>query len=430
MIFRFNRRLVLAWLLAVVLTFGLLMVKPRSFPAPSVPAMAPSGGPGNIGTAKPPPAATGGATGPAAKGLWGYLMRVFGGAGGIDPERLLDEVLPGSFYHPPAPAPGSGSWWQAFLGLAAGAPDLAPTDMIFSILPASARPAWEKAVASSAVVPVSSSGATPGPASPPGGTAEDAAVLPPAGSAQITPIASDTDDEEPPPVAEPAPAPATVGKVKTWGKDPAVIIYHTHATESFLPTLQSVMAADVRPHRAEQAFSTDPRYTVMRVGEELASQLYGKHGISVVQSREFPDAGGRGASYSRSAPIVRGLLAKYPSAKVVIDLHRDAAPRSSTTATVKGKRVARIMFVVGSDHVFPHPHWRENYALAVKLNQIIEDKFPGLSRGIMVKDYQYNQQLSTDMLLIEVGGAENTLAEELATADLLAEAITRLLRGP
>ncbi len=426
MIFRFNRRLVLAWLLAVVLTFGLLMVKPRSFPPPSVPAMAPSGGPGNVATNQGPPASSGVTAGPAAEGLWGYLMRVFGG--GIDPERLLDEVLPGSFYQPPVPAPEGGSWWQALLGFAAGAPDLAPTEMIFSILPASARPAWEKAVASSAVVPVSSSRAAP--ASPPGGVTNTSPAAPPAGAAQVTPVASDTDDEEPPPVAEPTPAPATVGKVKTWGKDHAVIIYHTHATESFLPTLQSVMAADVRPHRAEQAFSSDPRYTVMRVGEELASQLYGKHGIAVVQSRESPDAGGRGASYSRSAPIVRGLLAKYPSAKVVIDLHRDAAPRSTTAATVKGKRVARIMFVVGSDHVFPHPHWRDNYALALKLNQIVEDKFPGLSRGIMVKDYQYNQQLSTDMLLIEVGGAENTLEEELATADLLAEAITRLLRGP
>jgi len=445
-IFHLDRRLLKAWLVALFITFGLLMVKPHHAPQPAVPAMAsPQSNPpgGQTVTAAGqrgqiiPPGSPGEPAGTGPGGLWGYILRVLGGPAGIDPRRLVDEVLPGTWYHDPDGEPAPGSWWQTLLGAAAGSRDLDPADMVAAALPVSARPAWEEAVASSSLVPTTSAGsggtglASAGADSASAGAGE-AVPGGNGGGSQIVSATSVDNDEEPGAHDTTGPGPAAstavVGKIKSYGTKPVVIIYHTHATESFLPTLQKVMASDARPHRPEQAFSSDSRYTVMRVGEELAKTLYGKHGISVVQSREFPDAGGRGASYSRSAPVVRGLLAKYPSARLVIDLHRDAAQRSATTITIKGRQVARIMFVVGSDHVFPHPRWRENYALAVKLNQIIEEKFPGLSRGVMIKDYQYNQQISPDMLLIEVGGVQNTLEEELATAGLLAEAIARLLR--
>ena len=104
--------------------------------------------------------------------------------------------------------------------------------------------------------------------------------------------------------------------VKVSG-DPQVIIYHTHSTESYMPYKES------NYHReAEEG-------TVRDVGNVLETELK-KRGINVIHDKTIHDRPSYTASYGRSRETIKALMQKYPTAKYVIDLHRDAAAASST----------------------------------------------------------------------------------------------------
>lgn len=57
---------------------------------------------------------------------------------------------------------------------------------------------------------------------------------------------------------------------------------------------------------------------------------------------------------------------------------------------------------------------------------MVEEQYPGLSRGVIQKEGPgsngvYNQDLSENAILIEFGGYDNTLEELYRTADVLAD---------
>ncbi len=201
-----------------------------------------------------------------------------------------------------------------------------------------------------------------------------------------------------------------------------VAVYHTHATEAYLPALAATGA-----RRPQEAFSSDPQVGVIRVGEVLVRELGAVYGIGAVHDRSVYDAEGRLSSYERSAHGLENLLKGYPGLAIVLDLHRDEGRRQDNTVTVEGMPAARVLIVVGTDRMLPHPKWKSNYALARRMVAIMEEMYPGLSRGIRDKDYRYNQHLFEGLLLVEVGCHENTLEEALHTARLLAAVLARLL---
>ncbi len=229
--------------------------------------------------------------------------------------------------------------------------------------------------------------------------------------------------------------PAGASPVPASHGGPLVAIFHTHTSESFVPDL--VRAAALRGGlRAEQAFTDDQNLNIVRAGLELATRLREGFGVAVVHETTAHDSAphGRGGSYARSERTVRALLQQHPELRLIYDVHRDAIPRSASTLTAADGRVlARVAIVVGQGNgAQPQPNWRENWALARKLIGRLEDQVPGISRGILFKPFRYNQHLSPRLLLLEVGGPENTLEEVLATMDVLAAATARLLadRGP
>ena len=236
------------------------------------------------------------------------------------------------------------------------------------------------------------------------------------------PVTPPQDDEEesapvilPPAPVVPPPAPETI----------RVAVYHTHATEAFLPT----MFASTAGRRPQEAFSADPEVGVLRVGEELVRVLREVHGIGAVQDRKMYDQAGRLSSYERSAVGAARLLEEHPDLELVLDVHRDEGRRSLTTIKVGGKPAARVLLVVGTDRRLPHPHWRKNYTVARRLAALMEEIHPGLSRGVRVKDWRYNQHLFDGLLLVEVGAHENELEDALHTAYLLAAVVARMLGG-
>lgn len=221
-----------------------------------------------------------------------------------------------------------------------------------------------------------------------------------------------------PPTGPPPPAVRPV----VVGDKPLVGIYHTHARESYLPALPA--ATGLRPG---DAFSNDPAINMVRVGQALAAAL-AERGIGTVHSAQMHDLDGRLGAYVNSLATAQTILREYPSIKVLLDLHRDSQLRSETAVEIGGRTYARVMVVVGfGSGQMPQPHWHENMALARKLVAALEQKYPGISRGIFPKNQRYNQHVSPGALLLEIGGVENSLDEATRTAYALADVLAGMV---
>lgn len=212
------------------------------------------------------------------------------------------------------------------------------------------------------------------------------------------------------------------------GDEPTVLIYHTHAMESYTPQTGEDYTEEV-PFR-----TADLDYNMVSIGTRLA-KLLENAGISVLHDTTLHDAASYNGSYASSRETVEKYLAQYPSIRLVLDIHRDAAEDGSghqvaTTAKTAQGDTARLMLVLGSEAGgLYNPNWQENYALAVKLQAVLEQESPGLCRELHLTDQRYNQDLSPGALLIEVGAAGNSHDEALRAMTPLAEAIAALSKG-
>ena len=209
---------------------------------------------------------------------------------------------------------------------------------------------------------------------------------------------------------------------------PAVLIVHSHATESF--TKQSGQV-----YQESCAYRTEDRgFNMVAVGDALAELLREK-GINVLHDRQLHDYPSYNAAYTNSRKSVEDYLREYPSIRIVLDLHRDAALNAdgsqyATSATVDGKRSAQLMLLAGSDAAGGnHPGWKENLSLALKLQVLLEKENPGITRRTLLRGYAFNQDLCSGMLIVEVGTAGNTLEEALRAMPPLADAIAALKNG-
>ena len=202
---------------------------------------------------------------------------------------------------------------------------------------------------------------------------------------------------------------------------PQILILHTHGSEAYTPAgLDRYDASDTNR-------TQDPRYSVIRVGDELAARLE-EQGLRVLHDREIYDYPSYTGSYGRSGEAVQTYLERYPELAVVIDLHRDALGADGvvykTMAEEEGTVASQIMLLVGTDESgLDHPRWRENLALALYLQNAAAGLHPTLMRPVSLVPQRYNQQLSPGSLILEVGSSGNTLQEALAAVRLFADAV-------
>lgn len=122
-------------------------------------------------------------------------------------------------------------------------------------------------------------------------------------------------------------------------------------------------------------------------------------------------------SYKASRILLEESIIKYPSLKYFIDIHRDSLPHEKTTININNKDYAKVIFLIGLEN----PKYEENLAFTEKINNKINELYPGLSKGIYKKggpgvNGVYNQDFSKYTILIEIGGYENTTDEVLNTS--------------
>ena len=111
---------------------------------------------------------------------------------------------------------------------------------------------------------------------------------------------------------------------------------------------------------------------------------------------------------------------KYKEIKLYIDLHRDAASKDVTTTVINDKSCAKVMFVIGKEY----ETYQNNLGIANKINEKIIKLYPSLSRGILKKEGAgvngvYNQDLASNIILLELGGDNNNLDEVINTIELI-----------
>ncbi|MFC6332476.1 stage II sporulation protein P [Paenibacillus septentrionalis] len=200
---------------------------------------------------------------------------------------------------------------------------------------------------------------------------------------------------------------------------PVAFIYHTHNRESW--------NSELKPNeRDAQSSNTNITLVGQRLAEELEKRGLGSMVSDTDYPTEVPDYEWA-YSYKYSRKTVREAIASNNELQYIFDLHRDSQPRKYTTAEINGNSYAQVYFIIGQRN----PNWKENEAFALKIHEKLEEQYPGLSRGIWGKNAnsgnaEYNQSLSNQSVLIEVGGIDNTLEECYRTAEALADVIAQI----
>lgn len=212
-------------------------------------------------------------------------------------------------------------------------------------------------------------------------------------------------------------------------KQPQILIVHTHATENY------ALSDDGAFRNADLARSKDPNNSVIGVGNEVERVLK-KAGISVIHSKVLHDDPSYSGSYTRSAATVQKYLKKYPSIKIVLDIHRDAIGDSKRlvkpVTKIDGKAAAQVMICVGSEtgDVTDFPNWRQNLSLGLKLQQTMEVLYPGLARALFLAgDRCYNQNLSPGSIIVEFGTNGNSFSEAKYSGTLVGNALVTLIKN-
>ena len=217
--------------------------------------------------------------------------------------------------------------------------------------------------------------------------------------------------------------------VEVDSDEPQVLILHTHATETYQTWPDLIYDPDFTARTQNTALN------MCAVGEKM-TQVLNEAGINTLHDTTLHDSPSYTESYARSYATTQAYLEKYPSIKVVLDVHRDAIEDSDGTrvkplCTINGEDTAQVMIIAGCDNgsSIRLPNWRLNLRFAAAWEEAMESRTPGLTRPVMCAYRYYNQDLTTGSLLIEIGGHANTVTEAIRAGQYAAEALAVLLGG-
>ncbi len=190
---------------------------------------------------------------------------------------------------------------------------------------------------------------------------------------------------------------------------PIVYLYNTHPTEYYIGEFQSEY--NLKPGVLTATYLLQEKLNSMGINTIVEENNVYNHLINTGLS--YDD------SYEVSRMFLEEKLKQYPDLKLIIDIHRDAVSKEIVTTTINGKSYAKVMLVMNT--TFP------NYNKAFELTDLIENNYPTLTRNVYDKIYHFNQDLNTNIFLLELGGDKNTYEEVLNTVDALALIIKEYL---
>lgn len=200
--------------------------------------------------------------------------------------------------------------------------------------------------------------------------------------------------------------------------NPIVYIYNSHQLENYKSTNLDIYG--ITPNVLMAAY--------------LLKEKLNEKGIStIVESTNMSDfLTANGWDYSNSYAASRVFILdkknKYPSLKYFIDIHRDSV--HNTTIEIDNKNYAQILFVIGLEH----DNYKENSSVTNSINDLVNKYYKGLSKGVLEKkginvNGIYNQDISPNSILIEVGGVDNNIDEVLNTLEAISNVLDYYING-
>ena len=189
--------------------------------------------------------------------------------------------------------------------------------------------------------------------------------------------------------------------------NPTIYLYNTHQTEEYKSS--DFVEFSINPtvimnnYILEDIFNNNGYKTL--VEESSIKQILNDNNWKYANS------------YKASRILLEKRIIEYPTLEYFIDIHRDSLPKEKTTITLNDKNYAKVLFIVGLEN----EKYQDNLDLTMKINNKIDEEYPGLSKGIYKKGGSgvngiYNQDFSPNTILIEIGGYENTTTEVLNTS--------------
>lgn len=207
---------------------------------------------------------------------------------------------------------------------------------------------------------------------------------------------------------------------ETTVKDPIVYIYNTHQTEGYQKSNNA--AYNITPSVLMASYIL--RESLNDLGIPTLVETNDITEILRVHNWQYK------YSYAASKILVEDAMSKNSKLTYFIDLHRDSMSYEVTTATINDKKYAKVLFVVGKDH----EEYTKNLEFAEKINNELKKFDPNITRGISIKGGSgvngiYNQDISPNSALIELGGQYNNITEINNTLEILSKAIFEVLKG-
>ena len=201
-----------------------------------------------------------------------------------------------------------------------------------------------------------------------------------------------------------------------------VLVYFAHPEEAYKPITEELTGQLLVSHQQQNIQSLSSL-----IKQQFELQLVQTDILNVNVAAEIK---ARNLKYKDSYAVIRPFLQQAINKEkydLVLDIHRDAAKKSVTTVTADNLTFAKIALVVGSKH----GNYEGNLLYAQKLHEQLNAIVPSISRGILKKGEEgangiYNQDLARNIVLIELGGIDNTEEELMRTIAVLARAIANM----
>jgi len=199
---------------------------------------------------------------------------------------------------------------------------------------------------------------------------------------------------------------------------PIIYLYNSHPTEEYAPS--SALEYSINP-------------TVI-INNYILEDVFNKKGYkTIVEEKSVTDILNNNnwnyaSSYKASRILLEDAKLQNPSLKYFIDIHRDSLSKEKTTVKIDNKEYAKMIFLLGVEN----KNYEENLEFIEKINNKINEKYQGLSKGIYKKggvgvNGIYNQDFSNRTILIEIGGYENSIVEVLNTSLAFSECFIEVL---
>ncbi len=175
--------------------------------------------------------------------------------------------------------------------------------------------------------------------------------------------------------------------------------------------------------------------SVVDLSYMVAEHLQQQNINTLVESRSAAEVVSKNAwdyalSYKASRMHLEDTASQHDTLRYFIDFHRDSIKYEQSVTTIDGKPYAKVMFVLGTNN----ESYKENEKVIEEVESMLNERYPGLSRGIRknggaYNNGIYNQDFATTVILIEVGGDYNTYEEVTNSAEAVATVLTEYIKS-